>query len=96
MTVTLPADYIQIGDVCQSCRDLFSLSRADLLRWWTQVPRTLVGAAWHLVRHFGDMTLFDIIWLWLEALPSGFYDNSALGGHYSDRTLAPRLQNVLL
>ncbi len=59
-------------------RDLFSLNRRDLLRWGVRIPRTLVGAWSHYLRHAGDMTLFDVIWLFLDALPSGAYDISSL------------------
>lgn len=59
-------------------RDVFSLSRSDLARWGVKIPRTLVGAWSHYLRHMSDMTLFDVIWLFLDALPAGFYDNRAL------------------
>lgn len=59
-------------------RDLFSLSRNDLLRWGIKIPRTLAGAWSHYFRHMNDMTFFDVVWLLLDALPAGFYDNKAL------------------
>ncbi|MBI4673756.1 MAG: patatin-like phospholipase family protein [Chloroflexi bacterium] len=67
-------------------RDVFSLSRQDLLRWGIKIPRTIVGAWSHYLRHRGDMTLFDVVWLFLEALPAGFYDNKALE-NYLERVL---------
>lgn len=59
-------------------RDLFSVNRRDLVRWGTKIPRTLLGALSHYLRHAHDMTLFDMAWQLLEALPSGLYDNQAL------------------
>lgn len=71
-------------------RDVFALSRSDLVRWGVKIPRTIIGAWSHYLRHFSDMTLFDLVWLMLEALPAGVYDNSALE-RYLERVLA--LQN---
>jgi predicted acylesterase/phospholipase RssA len=68
-------------------QDLFSIRRKDLFRWGVKLPRTVVGAGSHYLRNFNDMTLFDLLWLLLEALPSGFYDNRALE-KYLDRVLA--------
>ena len=59
-------------------RDVFSLSRSDLLRWGVKIPRTLAGAWSHYLRNMSDMTFFDIVWLFLDALPAGFYDNKSL------------------
>lgn len=67
-------------------RDLFSVNLRDLLQWGIRVPRTLLGAASHYARHASDMTLFDVVWLLLEALPTGVYDNQALE-KYLERTL---------
>jgi predicted acylesterase/phospholipase RssA len=59
-------------------RDLFHLSRRDVVRWGLKIPRTVFGAWSHYFRHLGDMTLFDLVWLLLEAFPAGLYDNRAL------------------
>lgn len=67
-------------------RDLFSLNLRDLVQWGIKVPRTLLGAASHYLRHASDMTFFDIVWLLLEALPAGVYDNKALE-KYLERVL---------
>lgn len=67
-------------------RDLFSLNRNDLLRWGVKIPRTLLGAASHYLRHASDMTFFDLLWLLLDALPPGVYDNGALE-RYLERVL---------
>lgn len=66
--------------------DVFSLSRSDLARWGVKIPRTLIGAWSHYLRHRSDMTFFDVIWLFLDALPAGFYDNKALE-RYMQRVL---------
>lgn len=66
--------------------DLFSLNRSDLLRLGIKIPRTIAGAWSHYLRHMTDMTLFDVIWLFLDALPAGFYDNRALE-KYLERVL---------
>lgn len=66
--------------------DVFSLSRKDLLRWVVKIPRTALGAWSHYLRNRGDMTLFDVFWLFLEALPAGFYDHKALE-RYIERVL---------
>src|SRR5581483_8833729 len=56
-------------------RDVFSLRYQDVLRWTAKLPRTALRAGSHYLRHMSDMTLFDVVWLMLEALPPGFYDN---------------------
>lgn len=66
--------------------DLFGLNRKDLLRWGIKIPRTLLGATSHYLRHASDMTFFDVLWLLLDALPSGMYDNRSLE-HYLERVL---------
>jgi predicted acylesterase/phospholipase RssA len=71
-------------------RDLFSINRHDLLRWGIRIPRTLFGACSHYLRHASDMTLFDVIWLFLDALPAGGYDIQSLE-KYMERAL--RLEN---
>lgn len=68
-------------------RDVFALNRKDLVQWGLKIPRTLLGAWSHYLRHRQDMTFFDLVWLWLEALPSGVYDNRALE-EYLERVLA--------
>ncbi len=68
-------------------RDLFSINIRDLAQWGIRVPRTLLGAASHYVRHASDMTFFDLVWLLLEALPAGVYDNSSLE-RYLERVLS--------
>ena len=74
-------------------RDLFSINRKDLLQWMLRIPRTLLGAGSHYLRHANDMTIFDIVWLLLEALPSGVYDNKALE-NYLERVLVSQGKNT--
>lgn len=66
--------------------DLFQLSRGDLLRWSIKFPQTLIRAGSHYFRHMSDMTLFDVVWLLLDAFPSGIYDNRSLE-RYLERVL---------
>jgi hypothetical protein len=61
-----------------SREELFHLDRLDLLRLGLKVPRTVVGAWTHYLRHLDDMTVFDLVWSLSEALPSGLFDNRAL------------------
>lgn len=70
-------------------RDVFSLNRQDLLQGGIKIPRTFVGAWSHYIRHARDMTFFDLVCLFLEALPSGFYDNQSLE-KYLERVLTLR------
>ena len=59
-------------------RDLFNLSRHDLLRSGLKLPQKVLSA-WSLyLRNRSDMTLFDFVWSLLEVLPSGLYDSMAL------------------
>ncbi len=67
-------------------QDVFSFGRRDLLRWGWRLPRTLLGAASHYLRHMTDMNLFDVVWSLSEALPPGIYDGMALE-RYVRRTL---------
>lgn len=59
-------------------RDIFSLNYGALLRRSLRLPRTVLGAWSHYLRHINDMSLFDVIWSLSEALPSGLYDGMAL------------------
>lgn len=63
---------------------LFHVNYGDLLNWAAQVPGRVWGAWSHYFRHFGDMTLFDLVWQLSEALPSGLYDNSTLEDYVRD------------
>jgi predicted acylesterase/phospholipase RssA len=58
--------------------DLFHFDARDIMRWLKRMPGKIAGAWSHYLRHYGDMTLFDLVWSLSEALPSGLYDNSAL------------------
>lgn len=59
-------------------KDLFNISRAELLYRLARFPQTALGAWSHYLRHIDDMSLFDMLWSLLEALPAGFYDGLAL------------------
>jgi len=59
-------------------RDIFQLNRAEFLRQSLGLPRTLLGAWSHYLRHLDDMTVVDLLWSLSEALPSALYDGEAL------------------
>jgi len=59
-------------------RDLFNVSRKELLCRSIELPRRLANVWSHYLRHLDDTNLFDALWSLLEALPSGFYDGLAL------------------
>lgn len=58
--------------------DLFSIRPDDLLRSGLKLPRkALVGWSRYL-RGRGETTLWDFLWLTLEALPAGLYESSGI------------------
>lgn len=59
-------------------KDLFNLSRHDLLHSGLKLPRKALTAWSVYLRNRNDMTLFDFVWSLLEVLPSGLYDSMAL------------------
>ncbi|MFN2292188.1 MAG: patatin-like phospholipase family protein [Anaerolineae bacterium] len=58
--------------------NIFSFNNREFLKRATLLPRTLLSAWAHYVRHVDDMTMFDVLWSLLEALPSGMYDALAM------------------
>jgi predicted acylesterase/phospholipase RssA len=66
---------------------IFDFDNREFLRRAAALPRTLVGAWSHYVRHLNDMTLFDLLWSLTEALPSGMYNVGALE-RYVNRLLS--------
>jgi len=60
---------------------LFRLNSREFLRRALDLPRVVTGAWSHYFRHFDDMTVFDLIWSLIEALPSGMYDTRSLEGY---------------
>lgn len=59
-------------------RHIFSMNWAEYLQWGTRLPVKLVGAWSHYLRHFNDMTVFDLLWSLSEALPAGLYDGRGI------------------
>jgi predicted acylesterase/phospholipase RssA len=57
---------------------IFRPNGREFLRRTVDLPRVLVGAWSHYVRHINDMTMFDLVWSLTEAIPSGMYDILAL------------------
>ena len=74
-------------------KDLFNLSRSELLSRLTRFPRTALGAWSHFLRNMDDMSLFDLLWSLLEALPAGFYDGLALERYLRENLLANQKSN---
>lgn len=58
--------------------DVFHLNRGEFLRRSFGLPRTLLGAWSHYIRHLEDVTLVDLLWSLSEAMPSALYDSQAL------------------
>lgn len=58
--------------------DLFSLQPADMLRSGLKLPRKAVIALSRYLQGRKDTTLWDFLWLALEALPAGLYESSGL------------------
>lgn len=76
MLGSIAGEHAELPPIEQS--DLFGLNYPDLVRWGKRLPRTLLGAWSHYLRHYTDMTLFDVLWSLTDALPSGLYDSGAL------------------
>ncbi len=57
---------------------IFQINGHEFLRRTTGLPRVLLGAWSHYLRHLNDMTIFDLVWSLTESIPSGMYDILAL------------------
>ena len=57
---------------------IFRPNNREFLRRTVDLPRVVLGAWSHYLRHFSDMTVFDLVWSLAEAVPSGMYDILAL------------------
>ncbi|NJN05823.1 MAG: patatin-like phospholipase family protein [Rhodobacteraceae bacterium] len=68
-------------------KDLFNLSQSELLSRLARLPKTVLGAWSHYLRHMDDMSFFDLLWSLLEALPAGFYDGLALERYLRENLL---------
>lgn len=58
--------------------DIFKFNTGEFLRRTMGLPYVIWGAWSHYFRHWGDMTLFDVMWSLAEGLPSAMYDANAL------------------
>ena len=72
---------------------VFNLNTGEFLKRGLRLPRTLLAAWSHYIRHSDDMTLFDAVWSLLEAMPSGLYDGMALEGYVSKLLSSSGLSN---
>ncbi len=58
--------------------DIFNFNYEDIKKWGFKLPSKLIRAWSHYLRHYSDMTLFDLLWSLTEALPSGLYNSLGL------------------
>lgn len=72
---------------------IFRLNNREFLRRTLDLPRVLVGAGSHYLRHLTDMTLIDVVWSLAEALPSGMYDSTTLEKYVRGLLCNPGLSN---
>jgi predicted acylesterase/phospholipase RssA len=82
MLQAMAGDHPEIRPIARE--DLFHLDHRDLVRFGARLPKKVLGAWSHYLRHLPDMTMFDLIWSLSEALPSGLYDNLALARYVRD------------
>ena len=61
-----------------SRKNIFSLNYRDYISWGLHVPQKLANVGYEYIRNWGEMTLFDVLWLLSEAIPPGLYDGLAL------------------
>jgi predicted acylesterase/phospholipase RssA len=59
-------------------REIFNFNVSQWLQWAAHLPRMLLGAGSHYLRHWHDMTLFNFVWSLSNSLPAGIYDNRPL------------------
>ncbi len=57
---------------------LFRLNTRTIARWGLRFPYALVDGLSRYLRHFGETTLFDLLWSLGEGAPPGLYDNSGI------------------
>ena len=60
---------------------IFRFNNREFLRRTLDLPRVALGAWSHYLRNLNDMTVLDLAWSFIEALPSGMYDILALDGY---------------
>jgi predicted acylesterase/phospholipase RssA len=73
---------------------VFRFNYREFLGRLLHLPGVTVGAWSHYLRNLDDMNVFDLLWSFTEALPSGMYDILALE-QYIRRVLAePGLSNA--
>jgi len=59
-------------------KHIFSLDWGEYLNWGKRLPSKLLGVWSNYFRNFNDMSLFDLIWSFSEAMPPGLYDSNGL------------------
>ena len=59
-------------------KHIFAMDWGDYFQRGTRLPVKLLGAWSHYLRHFNDMTIYDLLWSLSEALPPGLYDGTGI------------------
>jgi NTE family protein len=59
-------------------RDIFATDSKDLWKWGLQLPQRTIGAGLKLIQNPREVTFFDLLWSFSEALPSGLYNSLGL------------------
>ncbi len=72
---------------------IFHPNNREFLHRTLALPRVLLGAWSHYLRHLSDMNVFDLAWSLTEALPSGMYDILALERYLRRVLSGPGLSN---
>jgi predicted acylesterase/phospholipase RssA len=73
--------------------DLFRLNTGGFVRQIMGLPRNLLGAWSHYLRHAHDMTMMDLLWSLAEAMPAAVYDSRALEDYVCHVLSAPGCSN---
>jgi predicted acylesterase/phospholipase RssA len=74
-------------------RHVFNVGYLDLMNKMINLPTKLLGAWLKYLRQFGDMTFFDLLWSFTEALPAGLYDGMALEEYIREMLVATHGSN---
>jgi NTE family protein len=67
-------------------KDIFTFNYRNYLKWLLKLPSKLIESSVQNIDRLSELTLFDLGWNLLGALPSGLYDDLALD-HYLSKTL---------
>jgi NTE family protein len=71
----------QAGPLNLQRTNVFRPNLDEFVRKIAGLPAMTVWACWHYLRNFKDMDLVDFAALFMDALPSGFFDSGAIADH---------------